>query len=165
MQTDMPLQHLAHPETHSDANITRSAENLMLWLTHWPKNAIQVSVREGWVTLTGEVNLQFQKKDAAEAVRFLMGVTGVSNKITIKHTLSFGAIRSDIEADLKRHAQENICVIVEGGDVTLTGMVHSPIERTLAEHSAWGTPGVNRVMNHITVVQQGLPVKPQTLLG
>ena len=83
-----------------------------------------------------------------------MGVKGVSNNIAIKPKVSVSAVKSDIEAALKRRANadaQNISVDVRGNDVTLTGTVLSWSERDLARDSAWGAPGVRNVVDNITV--------------
>lgn len=106
------------------------------------------------MTLTGEVEWQYQRQAAAEAIRYLMGVSGVSNQITIKTKVSAPVVKSDIEAALKRRAQQDaheISVSVHGTDVTLTGTVHSWSERELARNTAWGTPGVRSVVDNTTM--------------
>ena len=138
----------------TDADIAGSAENALQWITYLPKDAVKVMVEGGWITLSGELEWEYQRQTAAGAVRYLVGVTGVSNQIAIKPKVSVSVVKSDIEAALKRRAQadaQKIAVEVRGADVTLTGTVHSWSERDLATHSAWGTPGVHNVVNNITV--------------
>ena len=138
----------------TDADIARTAENVLQWTTYLPKDAIKIKVENGWVTLTGEVEWQYQRQAATAAVRFLMGVTGVSDQITILTKVSAPVIKSDIEAALKRRAEQDaheILVTVHGTDVTLTGKVHSWSERDLARNTAWGTPGVRSVVDNTTM--------------
>ena len=139
----------------NDADIARSVENVLDWtISYLPKDCIKVMVENGWVTLSGEVEWEYQRRTAAEGIRNLMGVTGVSNNINIRPKVSSNAVKSDIEAALKRHAKDDaqkISVEVQGADVTLTGTVQSWSERDLATHSAWGTPGVRNVVDNITV--------------
>lgn len=145
---------LAGSSKRNDTDIARSAENVLEWMTSLPEDSVKVMVEGGWITLSGEVDWQFQKQAAADAVRDLMGVTGVSDQIAIKPRVSASIVKSDIEAALKRRAKsdaQKIFVEVEGGDVTLTGTVHSWSERDLARHSAWGAPGVHNVVDNITV--------------
>jgi osmotically-inducible protein OsmY len=88
-------------------------------------------------------------------VRYLSGVTGISNQIAIKPSLSATVVKSDIEAALKRRAAADaatIAVTVKGADVTLTGTVHSWAERDLATHSAWGSAGVHKVIDKMNLV-------------
>jgi osmotically-inducible protein OsmY len=138
----------------NDADIARSAENVLEWTASLPKDCVKIMVENGWITLSGEVDWEYQRQAAVRAVRYLIGVTGVSDQITIKAKVASSAVKSDIEAALKRRAiddAQNIAVEVRGTDVTLTGKVHSWSERELAEHAAWSTPGVRKVVDLITV--------------
>ena len=138
----------------NDADIARSAESTLQWMTYLPKDSVKVMVENGWITLSGELDWEYQRRAAANGVRYLMGVTGVSDQITIKPKVSLSAVKSEIEAALKRGAKadaQKISVAVHGADVTLTGTVHSWSERDLARHSAWGTPGVRNVVDNIAV--------------
>ena len=140
--------------TRTDADIARAAENALSWSTSVPDGAIKVMVEQGYVTLSGNVDWQYQRVAAADGVRFLVGVTGVSDQIAIKPTLSVSAVKSDIETALKRTAASDakkIHVEVRGSDVTLTGKVQSWAERETATTSAWGTPGVRRVVDKMTL--------------
>jgi osmotically-inducible protein OsmY len=137
-----------------DGDIARSAQNVLEWTTYLPDTPIKVMVEGGWVTLTGTVDWDYQRQGAASAVRNLMGVTGVSDDIVVKPEVSLSAVKSDIEAALKRRATadaKGISVAIKGNDVTLSGSVASWAERNLARHSAWGTPGVRNVVDNITV--------------
>lgn len=139
----------------TDADIAASARNILNWTSTLPADAIQVLVEGGWLTLSGHVEWQFQRQDAANSVRHLVGVTGVSNLIAIKPAASATVVKSDIEAALKRRAANDagtIAVDVKDGDVTLTGTVHSWAERDLATRSAWGSAGVRKVVDHMNVV-------------
>jgi osmotically-inducible protein OsmY len=138
----------------SDADIAESARNILGWTSSLPADAVKVLVEGGWLTLSGDVEWQYQRQDAADSVRYLSGVTGVSNQIAIKPTLSATVVKSDIEAALERRAAtdaKTIAVDVKGGDVTLTGTVHSWSERDLATRSAWGTAGVRNVVDKMNL--------------
>ncbi len=145
---------LAGPSKRSDADIARAAENVLEWTTTLPADAVKVMVEGGWVTLSGQVDWQYQKEAAADAVRALLGVTGVSDQIAIRSSATTGAVKSDIEAALKRRARadaQQITVAVQGADVTLSGMVHNWTERELATNAAWGTPGVRNVIDKMVL--------------
>ena len=112
----------------TDADIARSVENVLQWTTYVPKDSVKVMVESGWVTLSGEVDWEYQRQTAKKGVRYLMGVTGVTDNIVIKPKVSLSAVKSEIEAALKRRATadaKKISVDVQGADVTLTGTVHS----------------------------------------
>jgi osmotically-inducible protein OsmY len=138
----------------TDAEIAGAVESSLRWMTYSPKGAVKVMVEGGTVTLTGEVEWEFQKTAAAHMVRYLLGVTGVNNDITIKPNVSSTKIKSEIEAALKRRATadaKEIAVATQGSTVTLTGTVNSWSERNLATHSAWHTPGVKNVVDHLAL--------------
>ena len=112
-----------------------------------------MKVEGGWVTLSGEVEWQYQKQAAADAVRYLAGVKGISDLVSIKPKAKTSVVKADIEAALKRQATQDakdITVRVDGSKVTLTGSIHSFAERELATNTAWGAPGVHSVVDEMT---------------
>lgn len=138
---------------HGDAEIAEAAVNRLAWNVSVPKDAVKVTVAKGWVTLTGSVHWHYQHDSAADAVRTLWGVTGVSNQITIKPTANASNIKADIEDALNRSwfSPENISVTTRDGMVTLSGTVDYWDERALAGTTAWAAPGVTSVTNDIRV--------------
>jgi osmotically-inducible protein OsmY len=139
----------------TDADIAESSRNILNWTGSLPEDGIKVLVEGGWLTLSGDVEWQYQRQVAAECVRNLVGVIGVSNQIGLRPSLSASVVKSDIEAALKRRAADDaksIAVEVKGSDVTLTGTVHSWAERDLATRSAWGAAGVRNVVDKLTLV-------------
>jgi osmotically-inducible protein OsmY len=146
---------LSETGKRSDSDIARSVENVLEWSTALPDGAVKVLVEKGWVTLTGELEWQYQKNAAVDSIRFLLGVVGVRDQIALKPMIAVSAVKADIEAALKRRAiadAHDISVTVNGADVTLSGIVHSWSERELARESAWGTPGVRNVLDNMTLV-------------
>ena len=141
--------------TRTDTDIAESARNILGWTNSLPADAVKVLVEGGWLTLSGDVEWQYQRQVAADCVRDLTGVIGVSNQIAVKPSVSATVVKSDIEAALKRRATADakaISVDVKGGDVTLTGSVHSWAERELATRSAWGSSGVRKVVDKMNLV-------------
>ena len=143
----------------ADSDIARSARNVIDWMTQLPVDAIKVLVEGGWVTLSGEVEWQHQKQAAADGVRYLLGVTGVSDQIVIRPRATSPEPRHDlqsgIEAALLRRAKSaarTIEVEVRGDEVTLKGTVHGWPERDAAMHSAWAAPGVRKVVDQMTFI-------------
>ena len=146
---------LSESGQRTDADIAASAKNILGWTSSLPADAVKVMIEGGWLTLSGEVEWQYQRQEAADSLRYLAGVTGVSNQITIKPSASATVVKSDIEAALKRRAAADakaIAVEVKGSDVTLTGTVHSWAERELATRSAWGSSGVRNVVDKLNLV-------------
>ena len=140
--------------TRKDVEIAQTAKNVLDWTTYLPTDAVKVTVENGWVTLSGKVEWEYQRQSAVSAVRYLYGVKGVSDDIVIKPNISATVVKADIEAALKRRAKrdaKDISVSVSGGDVTLSGKVSSWSERELATNTAWGTLGVSKVVDNITL--------------
>ncbi|WP_064696288.1 BON domain-containing protein [Rhizobium aegyptiacum] len=138
----------------SDDDIARRAANMLDWNVSVPKGAIQVKVQKGWVTLTGKAEWQYQKNAAADAVRNLAGVVGLSNLIEISPSVSAADVKKRIEDAFKRDAaleSQGIRVEVSGGSVTLKGKVHTWSERRAAERAAWSAPGIKTLNDQIAI--------------
>jgi osmotically-inducible protein OsmY len=118
----------------------------------WEK--IKVVVRNGWVTLEGEVQWNYQRDTAHNAVRWLKGVKGVSNLILLKPAVAPSEVKRKIEQAFRRSAEvdaNRITVEANGSEVVLKGTVRSWAERQEAERVAWTAPGVTKVDNRLVV--------------
>jgi osmotically-inducible protein OsmY len=138
-----------------DDEIAERAINILFWNAVVPSDQIQIKVQNGWVTLTGAVEWQFQRTGAENAIRRLSGVAGVINDIAIKVQAHPGDVKRKIEDALKRHAEieaQRIQVSVQGGTkVALNGSVHDWQEREAIKLAAWSAPGVTSVEDHLTI--------------
>ena len=146
--------HILPEHTRSDTDVAHAVLNAFTWNVAVPEDKIQVDVEDGWVTLRGQVQWDFQRRAAEGSVRSLTGVRGVSNMIAVTPRVSITNVKDKIESALKRHAEvdsQRIQVSANDGTVTLRGKVRSWTERNDAERAAWAAPGVRQVDDLLTI--------------
>ena len=138
----------------NDPEIAEAVVNTLQWNV-WAPDTVQARVQKGWVTLSGEVPSEYHRLSAANSVRFLTGVTGVSNKIKLKPKVKLENVEKVIKEALIRDAEldaDHVMVTSVGSAVTLSGDVHSYSEKRAAGTAAWRAAGVCSVENNIRVV-------------
>lgn len=139
---------------HSDDDIAAAAASQIKWLTSLPEGAVTVVVREGFLTLEGTLEWWYQKNAAETAVKYLMGVKGVTNSITIKPRLAASGLEIAITSAFERSAlldSNKVKVSISGNQVILSGEVRTHAERDEAGRVAWAAQGVSSVDNQITI--------------
>jgi osmotically-inducible protein OsmY len=140
----------------SDQDIAAAAAQVLAWNALVPADQVEVAVSAGRVTLRGEIEWEYERREAERAVRGLAGVRGVTNSITVRprqriepedleHRIAQALLRS-AETDAER-----IMVEQDGDKVILRGAVRSWPERRDAERAAWSAPGVRSVENDIRI--------------
>ena len=137
-----------------DNEIATEVVNAFMWNWKVPNDKVKVKVENGWVTLEGELEWNYQKVAAKNAVRNLSGVKGVSNDIKIKAETQDQIEKKDIENALARNwslDRHHIQVKVSGNNVTLSGTVDSWYQKDEAGRIAWNAPGVLAVNNELHV--------------
>lgn len=145
---------LAPGHVRSDTEIAAAAEYALLWHAQVPTQRITVKVDQGRVTLSGDVDWEFQRREAESAIHPLTGVVGIRNNIELRAKATPLDIGKRIREALTRQAEresELIRVDVSGQQVTLRGTVHSWAERAAAQGAAWSAPGVDCVVNELRV--------------
>jgi osmotically-inducible protein OsmY len=137
-----------------DPEIARDAVSSIQAQLPYSAEHIRVVVRDGWITLEGQVEWNYQKQRAAEAVRRIRGVKGVTNSLQVQSRASPSEVKRKIEEAFRRSAEidaNRVTVETEGGTVILRGTVRSWAERQEAQRAAWAVPGVTKVENHIAI--------------
>lgn len=138
----------------SDADIANAV--LAALQSNWsvPKEKVTVKVEDGWVTLEGTLNWNYQRETAKSLVNYLWGVRGVTNNITIKSDSHDAIEQKDVEDAIARSLsfdENDIIVTVSGTTVTLGGTVTSWYQKDEAGRIAWNTPGIWHVKNELVV--------------
>jgi osmotically-inducible protein OsmY len=142
------------PSTRTDPQIAGEVQQVLTSHALLPETNITATVREGFVTLEGAVEWNYQKISALEAAESVRGVRGVWNRILVKPQVSPTSAKDGIDAALRRSAEldaRSIYVSAHDGTVELSGKVHSFSEREGAERAAWAAPGVESVVNLLQV--------------
>lgn len=145
---------LPSSSTRPDADIARAVADALDWNISVPKGRIKARVENGWVTLEGDVDWNFQKEAAERAVRTITGVKGVTSLVTVHVRPTPSDVKKKITDALERGAEfdaERISVEVEGNKAILRGTVRSFAERRDAERAARNAPGISEVENRLIV--------------
>jgi osmotically-inducible protein OsmY len=138
----------------TDTEIAKAAVNALKWNMSVPDDKVMVKVENGWVSLTGEVQWDFQRNAAKRAIENLLGVKHVNNNIALKQEVKATDIKDKIKTAFERSADieaKNIRVEVDGHTVTLKGTVHSLAEKDEARKAAYKAPGVYNVKNELKI--------------
>jgi osmotically-inducible protein OsmY len=140
--------------TTRDTELLERALEALRWNLEIPSGAVQPTVSNGWITLSGKVRWNFQRAAAESSVRSLPGVKGLTDEITLENQPTPKDVNQRITDALTRNAQldaQQIVVTTDGNTAVLDGSVGSWAERDEAETAAWSAPGVNLVKNNLQV--------------
>lgn len=138
----------------SDTEIARTIADSLKWHSAVQEEKIKVKVENGWVTLEGDVDWEFQKNAAKTTVENLLGVKGITNLISVKPSITAKDVKQKITSAFVRSAtidSEKINVEIIGSKAILTGKVRSWEERQEAQNAAWKAQGINSVENKLEV--------------
>lgn len=139
----------------SDTDIAKAASDALAWDVNVPMDKVKVTVADGNLKLTGEVNWHYQRKSAEKAVRNLIGVKSIDNQIKVKPQqaiITSTEVKDKILKEFERNAildAQGIQVETSGSKITLKGTIHSWAEQKEATRAAWSIPGVTQVENQL----------------
>jgi osmotically-inducible protein OsmY len=137
-----------------DADIARAIAHILDWNVQIPTGRVQATVQNGWVTLEGHVDHDFQRREVGRMVRNVRGVNGVINDVTVTPPAAPERVAAQIEEAFEREAgvdARHVRVEVSDHTARLYGHVHSVNEANAAAVAAAAAPGVAKVENHLVV--------------
>ena len=147
-----------HFESSFSKNDTEIANEIVsAWAWNWnvPDSKLKIKVENGWVTLEGEVEWNYEKEAAQKSAEKLIGVKGVTNNILIRSSYKDTVEELAIERAFRRSWSINdndVIVHVDHNNVKLSGKVSSLYQKEEAGRLAWNTPGVWSVDNELSVI-------------
>ncbi len=124
------LLRLPNSSERTDADIALAAVRALEWDAGVPSDKVKATVSKGWVTLRGEVEWQYQKLDAEQVIRRLMGIKGVTNLVTVKPCLT--------------HDERNVA-IVRASYEAYVSKNRSALEPLIADDFHFTSPLDNRI--------------------
>jgi osmotically-inducible protein OsmY len=137
-----------------DSDIATAIAHVLENNVQVPEGKVHARVQSGWVTLDGEVDYDYQRREVERMVRQVRGVTGVIDTITVRPAASPAQVQTVIEETFKREAEidaRHISVAVSDHTAKLYGHVHSIQEATAARAAAAAAPGIASVESHLVV--------------
>jgi osmotically-inducible protein OsmY len=138
-----------------DSDIAAAIAHVMEWNVQVPESTVQARVEDGWVTLDGTVQHDYQRREVERIVSQVRGVLGVANGVTLKPAAIPKQVGRVIEDAFRREAQvaaRHLEVKVSGHIAMLYGNVHSVHESAAATAAVTEVPGITTVENHLVVV-------------
>ncbi|MCA4727289.1 BON domain-containing protein [Mycolicibacterium fortuitum] len=148
LKVELPGSHV-----RDDSDIAAAAASALRWHSDLP-DSVKATVRNGWITLTGEVKWHFQRDTAEEAVHHIKGAYGVLNEIELQPNPHPVDVRKAIKAELERTVDRDankVDIETTDGHVKLTGSVRSWLEDSAVRRASWSVPGVTEVEDLLVI--------------
>lgn len=146
---------LAVGDRRPDTEIAKTAHQVLAWNALVPAGKLKVAAEDGWITLSGDVDWEFQSSAAEVALRSLVGIKGLINLVQVNPATEPREVTRHIEAALRRCSRDprqEVAVVMNGGTVTLSGKVASWRERYAVRRAAWAAPGVRNVVDQMAMI-------------
>jgi osmotically-inducible protein OsmY len=139
----------------TDHDLKVAVERELDWAAEVRNDRVGVSINDGAVTLSGQVESYPEKSAAVDAALRVRGVTAIADEIEVRHSRG---IRED--ADIAREAAaalrntvavptDSVKVTVHNQQITLVGEVAWQYQRAAARHTVAAIPGVTGVTDSI----------------
>lgn len=146
-------------DTVTDEKIAERISNMLEWNAIIPDPDIRAEVRNGFVSLTGEVDWNYERESLKYQIIRMRGVRGVDNRIVLRKKIPTRPVSErDIKYQITRalHRQPDlekskIDIAVEGDRVTLSGDIKANYEKAIIEKAVWSAPGVMHVVDKLIV--------------
>jgi osmotically-inducible protein OsmY len=144
-----------------DAVANRIAKEIRRYSNYTIFDDVNISVDRGVATLSGRVTMPHKAKDMARLTSRVKGVLEVNNELGVlpvsiyddqlRRSIARQIYRDPVFSRYAIHVNPPIHIIVERGNVRLTGAVNSTLERTKAEMIVRQTSGVFGVENRLRI--------------
>ncbi len=145
---------LLNDDRRGDAELRGDVLQALMLDKMVPKT-VDVKVDDGFVTLKGTANWQYQRDEAEFVASNIVGALDLVDEIELKYpTPDAGDVKEGIKKAFKRNAKldaGDLDVSTSNGTVTIEGTVHSWAEHDEALSAAWAAPGVMNVDDRMNV--------------
>jgi osmotically-inducible protein OsmY len=145
---------LMNDDKRADAELRGDVLQALMLDSLVPKT-VDAKVEDGFVTLSGTADWQYQRDEAEFVASNIVGTLDVFDEIELNHpTPDAGDLQESIRKAFKRNASldaDDLNVSTDNSTVTLTGNVSSWAQHDEAIDAAWAAPGVTSVDDRMTV--------------
>jgi osmotically-inducible protein OsmY len=145
---------LMNDDKRDDADLRGDVLQALMLDSLIPKT-VDAKVDDGFVTLTGTANWQYQRDEAEFVASNIVGTLDVFDEVELKYpTADRGDVKESIRKAFRRNAAldaDDLHISTDNGTVIVKGTVSSWAEHDEAIDAAWAAPGVTSVHDNLTV--------------